>query len=70
MLTNWEFEKKYFLHKDMVYRIALYLHYVEGYPCKEIAEILGKMESAFVKVTIGGGRKKQLVFLAKSDEQR
>lgn len=22
MLTNWEFEKKCFLHKDMVYRIA------------------------------------------------
>ena len=25
------------------YRIAIYLHYVEGYSCKEIAEILGKL---------------------------
>ena len=37
------------------YRIAIYLHYVEGYSCKEIAEILGKSESA-VKMRLKRGK--------------
>ena len=37
------------------YRIAIYLHYVEGYQCKEIAEILGKSESA-VKMRLKRGK--------------
>lgn len=36
-------------------RIALYLHYYEGYSCKEIAQIVGSKESA-VKMRLKKGR--------------
>ncbi len=39
------------------YRISIYLYYYEGYSVKEIADILGKKESA-VKVYLSRGRKK------------
>ncbi|MGN0714174.1 MAG: RNA polymerase sigma factor [Anaerovoracaceae bacterium] len=38
------------------YGISIRLQYVEGYQCKEIAEILGKSESA-VKMRLKRGKK-------------
>ena len=39
------------------YRISIYLYYYEGYSVKEIADVLGKKESA-IKAYLSRGRKK------------
>lgn len=39
------------------YRISIYLFYYEGYSAKEIAELLGKRESA-INMYLSRGRKK------------
>lgn len=49
------------------YKISMYLHYYEGYTCKEIAEILGCKESA-IKMRLKKGRELLKMELLEGEE--
>lgn len=49
------------------YKISMYLHYYEGYTCKEIAEILRCKESA-VKMRLKKGRELLKIELMEGEE--
>ncbi|MDE6566436.1 MAG: RNA polymerase sigma factor [Lachnospiraceae bacterium] len=49
------------------YKISLYLHYYEGYTCKEIAEILDCKESA-IKMRLKKGRELLKIELLEGEE--
>ena len=60
-MKSWQLdsEEKLLLQEVMLlpekHRIAIYLHYFEGYTCKEIAQMLGGREST-VKMRLKKGR--------------
>ena len=39
------------------YKAPLYLHYYEGFPCKEIAQMLGKKNATIRSLMLRGRRK-------------
>ena len=44
------------------YRISIYLYYYEGYSAAEIADVLGKKESAVMAYLSRGRKKLKLAF--------